>query len=116
MSDQETSFLEDLTDEEVETLSTYIDKCAEAGVEPTLEGLVMESEKFAEEVEGAYALGRQLAHTSAGLASQLEEHSDTPFSLIKNASDRYEDAGFAICLAEMAQAAIETVAAVRNNE
>jgi hypothetical protein len=107
MTDQEQTFTEDLTDEEVETLNTYIDKCAEEGVEPSLEGLVIESEKFAEEVNGAFALGQQLAHTSINLASQVSERGDIPYSLVKSASGRYEDAGFALDLAEMAQAALE---------
>lgn len=110
MSSQEIkSSLDGLTDEEVDTLNTYIDKCAEEGEEPTLEGLIMESEKFAEEVEGAYALGQQLASTSVNLAEQVSDRSDVPHSLVKSASGRYEDADFALNLAEMALAALETV-------
>ena len=101
-----------LTDKEVDTLNTYIDKCAEEGVEPTLEGLIMESEKFAEGFDGAYSMGKQLAQTSLNLAGQVSERSDVPRSLVKKASGRYEDANFAFDLAEMAQAALDTVAAL----
>jgi|SaaInl7_135m_RNA_FD_contig_61_433937_length_2627_multi_6_in_0_out_0_3 hypothetical protein len=111
-SQNSASLLSDLTDDEVQTLDTYIDKCAEEGVEPTLVGLVMESEKFAEEVNGAYSLGQQLARTSFTLAEQVSEHSDIPHTLIKSASGRYEDADLALNLAEMAQAAYQTALAL----
>jgi|TARA_R110000765_G_scaffold122378_1_gene218823 hypothetical protein len=117
MSSQEsTDFLTDLTDEEVNTLNIYIDKCAEEGVEPSLEGLVMESEKFAEEFNGAFALGQQLAQTSFTLAGQVSERSDVPHDLVKSASGRYEGADFALNLADMAQAAYDTVVAMSAEE
>ena len=72
----------------------------------------MESEKFAEGFDGAYSMGKQLAQTSLNLAGQVSERSDVPRSLVKKASGRYEDANFAFDLAEMAQAALDTVAAL----
>jgi hypothetical protein len=111
-------FLSELTDQEVSSLDTYVDKCAEEGVMPTHVGFIQESEKFAEIVDGAFALGQQLAETSFALASQAANHSDVPEALIKKASGRYEDAGFALDLASMATAAMDVVLSYqeRSNE
>lgn len=94
-----------LDDEEVAALDQYIDKCAEAGKDPGISSFFEKLEKTAENMESAYQIGCQLAEYAVEIADTRARFSDIPDVMVEKAASRFEDAGLALFLADMAAGA-----------